>query len=282
VGEPLVTIVTPSFNQGRFIEHTLLSIKDQDYPHIEHIIVDGGSTDHTLEVVRKAAEMYPVTWISEKDRGPADALKKGFARAHGSILGWLNSDDFYLTDNVIGTVVDHFNRNPDVQVVSGNGCYVDENNTVTGQICVDKDLITLKFMRVADFILQPSTFFRCECMNLATFKESCDYVFDWLFFLELMENDCNFLKVNDFYSAYRIHEAHRTGSNTAKRKREVARVAKRNFGFFHPQTLFCYGIFSLYAIADQAPGSGGTVLKKYTDMVNYYVSHTSHNLLYSC
>jgi glycosyltransferase involved in cell wall biosynthesis len=102
--DPLISIITPSFNQGAYIEQTILSVLHQDYGHVEHIVVDGGSTDATLDVLRR----YPhLKWVSEKDRGQADALNKGLALAKGDIIGWVNSDDYYQ-DNIFGSVVGHF------------------------------------------------------------------------------------------------------------------------------------------------------------------------------
>ena len=95
--QPLVSVVTPSFNQAAFIEETIQSVLKQDYPHIEHIVVDGGSTDGTVDILQR----YPhLRWISEPDCGQSDALNKGFAMARGEILGWLNSDDTYNAGGV--------------------------------------------------------------------------------------------------------------------------------------------------------------------------------------
>ena len=91
---PLVTIVTPSYNQGRFIEETILSVLNQDYPSIEYIVMDGGSTDQTLDILRKYTGR--LTWYSEKDKGQSDAINKGLRLAKGEILAYLNSDDTYL------------------------------------------------------------------------------------------------------------------------------------------------------------------------------------------
>jgi glycosyltransferase involved in cell wall biosynthesis len=95
-----VTVVTPSYNQGPFIEETLLSVKHQDYANIEHLVIDGGSTDETLGILRRYEATYPLRWISEPDRGQADALNKGFRRAQGEMIGWLNSD-FYGAAGVL-------------------------------------------------------------------------------------------------------------------------------------------------------------------------------------
>jgi glycosyltransferase involved in cell wall biosynthesis len=279
---PLVSIITPSFNQGKYIEDTLLSVKNQDYPFIEHIIIDGDSKDSTTEILSKYEGSYNISWISERDSGPVEAINKGFIRAKGTIIAWINSDDYYLTDHVISTMVNYFNTNVEIQVISGNGYHVNESKKILRPIITKKELINLEYMKIADFILQPSTFFRFECIKQVSLKNSCDYVFDWLFFLELLEKKFNFMVVDDFWSAYRIHEAHRTGSNTATRKREIAKMARRNFGLYHPQTVYCYGIFFLYSVSEKIPPKAGSHLKASVDRVNSHLSKITNYRLYSC
>src|SRR4030042_1306962 len=114
--DPLVPIVPPSLNKGRFIEETILSIKNQTYPRIEHIVIDGGSTDETLDILKKYSNS--LIWISEPDKGQSDAINKGWRMAKGDILGWLNADDTYMPW-AVETAVRFFAENPDVGMVYG-------------------------------------------------------------------------------------------------------------------------------------------------------------------
>src|ERR1044071_5583992 len=116
-----ITVVTPSFNQAKYLETTLRSVHEQDYPCVEHIVMDGGSTDGSVEILRKYSA-HLAYWCSEKDRGQADAIAKGFQRATGDILCWLNSDDVFLP-GALRAVSEYFTRHPEAEVVCG-GAYI--------------------------------------------------------------------------------------------------------------------------------------------------------------
>jgi len=127
---PLVSIVTPSFNQARYLESTIRSVLDQDYPNLEYIIMDGGSTDGSVEIIRRYANRL-AGWVSEKDRGQTDAINKGFARARGEILAWLNSDDTYQP-HAIMEAVEFLRHRPELGLVYGDANFIDENGQVIG------------------------------------------------------------------------------------------------------------------------------------------------------
>jgi glycosyltransferase involved in cell wall biosynthesis len=128
---PLVTIVTPSFNQANYLEETINSIFKQTYPNIEYIVMDGGSSDGSLEIIKKHASRL-AHWVSEKDRGQTDAINKGFALAKGEVLAWLNSDDTLLP-NAIEEAVSYLVENPDTGMVYGDANYIDERSKVIGK-----------------------------------------------------------------------------------------------------------------------------------------------------
>ena len=127
---PLVSIVTPSFNQGPFLEETIRSVLAQDYPNIEYIIIDGASTDGSLEIIRRHEDDL-ACWTSERDNGQTSAIRKGFHRATGSIFAWLNSDDL-LAPSAVRIAVDLLRRQPDVGVVYGDRLHIDAKGNVIG------------------------------------------------------------------------------------------------------------------------------------------------------
>jgi glycosyltransferase involved in cell wall biosynthesis len=128
---PLVSIITPSYNQADFLEDTIKSVVEQDYPNIEYIIIDGGSTDGSQEIIKKYADQISF-WISEPDQGQTDAINKGFSKAKGEIFAWINSDDTYLPD-AINQAVDSLKTNPDIGMIYGDANLINEKNEVIGK-----------------------------------------------------------------------------------------------------------------------------------------------------
>ncbi|NPV86762.1 MAG: glycosyltransferase [Anaerolineae bacterium] len=127
----LVSIVTPSFNQARFLEATIRSVLEQDYPHIEYLIVDGASTDGSVEIIQRYAERL-AWWTSQPDRGQTDAINKGFAHAKGEIFAWLNSDDTYKP-GCVAEAVKYLQEHPDVGMVYGDADFINEEGNIIGK-----------------------------------------------------------------------------------------------------------------------------------------------------
>ena len=156
---PLVSIVTPSYNQKRYLETTIRSILGQDYPNLEYIIVDGGSTDGSIEIIKKYADRL-AWWVSEKDRGQTDAINKGFAHARGEILAWLNSDDIYET-GAVAEAVAFLSSHPEIGLVYGDAHYIDRNGKVLGNFpAAQTDYRRLRQGYV--HIPQQASFFRAD------------------------------------------------------------------------------------------------------------------------
>jgi len=156
---PLVTIVTPSYNQGAFIKATIQSVLEQDYPNIEYLIIDGGSTDETLTILRRQSSR--VRWTSEPDDGQGDAIRKGFGLAHGEILAWLNADDVYLP-GAVGHAVAALRKSPSVPLVYGNAEEIDREGAPVRPSNQVQAFDLDRLINDLDFIVQPATFFRRE------------------------------------------------------------------------------------------------------------------------
>jgi len=210
---PLVSIVTPTLNQGRFIEHTIRSIKSQNYRNLEHIIVDGGSSDETLDVVRRHAGTYPMVWRSEPDHGMYDAINKGLDLARGDVLAYLNSDDAYLPWS-IESAVDALESAGGVGVVYGDAVTI---NDATG----DQHLrLVAPFDRRrlgwSGSLMQPSVFWRRQVMVAhGAFDDGLKYVGDLDYWIRISRN-VEFAHIDEILSVERAHAAaHSTASRDA-------------------------------------------------------------------
>lgn len=153
---PKITVITPSFNQGQYIEETILSVINQDYPNLEYIIMDGGSTDNTVEIIKKYQDKIHY-WVSEKDKGQSNAINKGLQKATGEIINWINSDD-QLQPGALSAIVRHFIANPDAIIVHGRIEYFGETSNYYSTNLPTKDLETRYVSHIC--MPQPAAFFR--------------------------------------------------------------------------------------------------------------------------
>ncbi len=161
---PMVTVITPSFNNGRFLEENIISVKNQNYISIEHIIIDAESKDNTIDVLRQHNES--VNWISEPDRGFADAVNKGVRMSSGSILTILNSDDSYSCPNAVQTAVKGLREYPDAGIVFGDYMAIDERGRILTEFCGHGKNYSFNDMLCSRFVFpQNSTFFRREALE---------------------------------------------------------------------------------------------------------------------
>jgi len=171
---PLVSIVTPSFNKGRFIEETILSVKNQTYPRIEHIIMDGDSTDDTIEVLKKYEGTYDMQWVSEPDEGQSDAINKGWKMAKGEILAFLNADDTYLP-RAVETAVKFLTDHPDVSMIYGDCNIINESGETTGTYQT-KEFNLRELVCGINMVPQPTVFFRREVLDEVGYLDTNLYI----------------------------------------------------------------------------------------------------------
>ncbi len=180
---PLVSIVTPSLNQGRFVREAIESVLSQGYPRIEYLVVDGGSTDGTLDVLRSYGD--DLTWVSEPDAGQSDAIVKGFARSRGEILTWLNADDV-LAPGAVERAALELERAPEAGLVYGRGVILDAGGAETGPFVEIEPFNLWRLLHVLDYVLQPAAFFRRSAYEDAGgLDPSLCWAMDWDLWIRL-------------------------------------------------------------------------------------------------
>ncbi len=229
---PRISIITPSYNQGQYIEETILSVLGQQYPNLEYIIMDGGSTDNSCDIIRKY-EKYLAYWVSEKDGGQSDAINRGFARATGEIVAWLNSDDLYMPGTLSYVASRLTVGRP--ELLFGNSIYFwDGTGNAHGTDVVGKH--RTMDLRLADYIIQPSTFWTREAwQSVGALETELVYVFDWDWFIRALDVAVTFKADDRILSLYRFHSAHKTGAGGAPRSEELASIYGRYAGSGYKQ-----------------------------------------------
>jgi glycosyltransferase involved in cell wall biosynthesis len=202
----MVSVLTPSFNQGRFIGDCIESVGGQTYPRVEHIVSDGGSTDNTLHVLRQAPAS--VQWTSGPDKGQANAVNLALQRSRGEILGWLNSDDAYFDPRAIEAAVDLFARRPEVDVVYGHAALVAADGEVIQLLWVPRFNEWLH--RRTNFVIQPAAFIRRSAVDDALLDESYDFTMDRELWVRLWRKGSRFARLPLIVAVDRHHSTRKS------------------------------------------------------------------------
>ncbi len=242
---PTVSIVTPSFNQARFLEAAIQSALSQDYPRIEYIVVDGGSTDGSLDIIQKYADRL-AWWVSEKDRGQTDAINKGFARASGQIFAWINSDDTY-EPRAVGQAVRFLLDHPEVGMVYADCNYINEQGRVIGKFpAAQTDLPRLR--RGYVHIPQQTMFFRAELWKqVGPLDPSFYFAMDYDLWTRIAARAELRYLAGQTWANFRIHASGKTVAADDRCWPEMLRVHYRDGGSFFAPIVAKYYVRKLIA-----------------------------------
>jgi glycosyltransferase involved in cell wall biosynthesis len=221
MNRPLVSIVTPSFNQGEFLRETVDSVLAQDYPRLEYIVVDDGSTDGSMAIVEEYSDRL-TWWTQQQNAGQVTALNTGFARAGGELLGWLNSDDTFLP-GAIEAVVQEFERDPELLLVYGDNVLIDPESREIAPLKARAFDIAEMLRTAQNHVPQPGALFRREALELAPLNEAGYYYFDFEFVVALGAYG-RAKRIDRTLGAYRIHPVAKSVSAPRRKAKDQLRV----------------------------------------------------------
>jgi len=227
---PKISIITPSYNQAPFIERTIQSVLSQNYPDLEYIVVDGGSTDGTVDILKRYEGR--LRWTSEKDKGQTDAINKGIAAATGEIIAYLNSDDVY-EPGALRKVADYFMAHPDAQWVTGRCRIIDEHDRETRRWITEyKNFLLRRFsyslLLVTNPVSQPATFWKRDVVKeIGLFDLNEHYVMDYDYWLRIGKK-YPLAVLDDDLAAFRVYTTSKTSSAFLTSFRQEIEAAKRH------------------------------------------------------
>lgn len=224
---PRVSIITPSFNQGRFVEATIRSVLAQTYPHVEYIFADGGSSDETMTIVERYRDRINVV-IHEKDRGQSDAINKGFRAATGQLVGWVNSDDV-LQPDCVERIVDLFQRNPNGSVYYGATVdWLDEKGRIFNR--VNRSIPDKEFLLNQNYtIIQPGSFYPLNLIRkVGGLNEALHYCMDLDLWLRLLDHGPIYAVADEPLAGFRIWGESKTSTGGQQFLRDIRTVLLRH------------------------------------------------------
>ena len=221
---PRLSVVTPSYQQGRYLEQTMRSVLDQGYPNLEYIVIDGGSEDSSVDIIRKYAGRLAY-WVSEKDAGQADAINKGFARATGDIMGWLNSDDLLLP-RALERITRVFMAEPDTHVVCGHRKTVDENGELIANFICEMPVPFV--LQRASVVAQETCYWRRAVYErIGPLNPDFHFALDYEYWQRMLAAGFRFRLIYRFLGGFRHHGESKTSTLADVRQRELGAIYRR-------------------------------------------------------
>lgn len=232
---PKISVVTPSYNQGRFIERTIRSVLEQRISGLEYFVIDGGSTDETVGILKKYE--HCLNWVSEKDGGQADAVNKGIRATRGEVVGWLNSDDIYYP-GALRTVIQFFENHPEVDLIYGDADHIDLNDIIIEPYYTE-DWNYDRLMEIC-FLCQPAVFFRrrlTEMMGLL--DDQLQYCMDYEYWLRLGAI-VPFVRIKKKLAGSRMYADNKTMRSRVAVHNEINHMMKKKFGKIPLKWIYAY------------------------------------------
>jgi glycosyltransferase involved in cell wall biosynthesis len=237
---PLVSIITPTYNMAKYLTETIESVLSQDYPNIEYIVVDGASTDGSLDILERYQGR--LRYFSEPDRGPSDAAWKGFRQARGEIFAWLNADDTFLP-GAVRKGVEYFQAHPETDVVYGEGWWIDESGATIGRYPTLP--FDAKVLERDCFICQPASFIRATAYRRCELDPSVNRSFDYDLWIRMAKAGIRFDAIPQYLANSRMH----TGAKTIYERDSVFQASmdllKRHYGYIPLPWIFGYTAYRL-------------------------------------
>ncbi len=281
-----ISVVTPSYNQAKFLPDSLASVCMQSHPPIEHIVLDPGSDDGSREIAKKAEG---VTLIAEPDSGQADAINKGMQLAKGDIIAWINSDDCYYDEDVFSKVVKCFEQDSDLGIVYGMGVYVDEENNYLrdAHVVDDVDSLELSFQTQVG-ILQPTLFMRADVpQRIGLLNEDLHFCMDYEFWIRAHQSGIKFRYLPEYFAKAKYYPENKTFGDRGKSFEEVCGMLKEKFGYVSLSWLSRYAAYLVEGWDGMLINEGvrdfvnrSAVDKKTDDlMVRYNGDHLAYEVL---
>jgi glycosyltransferase involved in cell wall biosynthesis len=229
---PKLSIVTPNFNQGKYIEETILSVINQGYPNLEYIIIDGGSTDESVEIIKKY-EKHLKYWISELDKGQADAINKGLLHCTGDLFNWINSDDI-LAENALKTISELYNPG---LTIAGKVFNFYPENPALDDFTQNSNLTYKEFLNLKSIYHQPGIWLNLHDTKLFGLDIKSHYYFDFFFYVNYLKKNTKILYTDKVLAKFRVHAESKTSLIQEKSKEEIVVFYKKQYQLEKDRTI---------------------------------------------